>query len=404
MRIGLVTPAWPGETAANGIATAVMHLSAALEDLGHEVTLIPIRLDAAGDSRVVALPPARNLSVGERILMRLGRDVVQDVLAERLAAAAREAVRRRKIEVLVIEETQGWAAQVQRAVPIPVVVTLHGPWFLHKAMQSAGTTASDARRERREADAFRTCAGITAPSRDVLARTEATHDLSSRPRAVIPNPIPLKRSVDHVGLDDRARRTLLFVGRFDRHKGGDTMIEAFGELIRLGVDAHLTFVGPDHGVPRPGAEPFRIHDALAALPAEARRRIDYRGPCAKGDIEALRLRHPIAVVASRYENFPYTLLESMAAGAATIGTAAGGQTEIVRDGETGLLVPPSDPSALAAACRRVLESPDLAARMGAAARNDVAARFAPREIARQMCEFLETIRTSFASAADGGSD
>jgi glycosyltransferase involved in cell wall biosynthesis len=59
----------------------------------------------------------------------------------------------------------------------------------------------------------------------------------------------------------------------------------------------------------------------------------------------------------------------MAAGRPVIGTKTGGIPDLVDDGRTGILVPPSDPEALAQALRRLLESADLRERMSAAARS-----------------------------------
>jgi glycosyltransferase involved in cell wall biosynthesis len=65
----------------------------------------------------------------------------------------------------------------------------------------------------------------------------------------------------------------------------------------------------------------------------------------------------------------------MRAGVFVVATRSGGPEEILRDGETGLLVPPGDPDALANAIRRVLDDPRLAARLASAAGDDAAGRF-----------------------------
>jgi glycosyltransferase involved in cell wall biosynthesis len=85
------------------------------------------------------------------------------------------------------------------------------------------------------------------------------------------------------------------------------------------------------------------------------------------------------------EPFGMVVVEGMAAGLPVIATAIGGPTEVIRDGEDGLLVPANDPSALAGAVTR-LRSGDLAARLGTAAQRS-AERFAP-EIAGAEVEAL----------------
>ena len=390
LRIGLLTPVWPGEGTANGIATAVRHLHAGLVAAGHVPVVLPFRDESGGAAGVVPPPPARPATLAERVRMRLGQSWLQHrIIADRVARAAREAVRRHGIEVLVMEETWGWAAEVQRALPIPVVVTLHGPWFLHKALQSTpGAARMDAVREARERAAILSCAGVTAPSRAVLTATQAQYGPFSVPTTVIPNPIPLREPVDFAALAPEARRSLLFVGRFDPHKGGDTVLEGFARLIRGGGEARLTFVGPDRGIPLPGGGVRHVAEALAALPEDVRTRVDYLGQRSAAEVTVLRRRHGIALVASRYETFGNVAMEAMAVGAAVVATRAGGLIEMLRHGETGLLVPPGDSVALANACARLLGEPGLAPRLGAAARKDVEKRLSPEVVGRVLAEFL----------------
>jgi len=72
-----------------------------------------------------------------------------------------------------------------------------------------------------------------------------------------------------------------------------------------------------------------------------------------------------------------SLLEAMAAGCAVVASRVGGIPDVLEDGSNGLLVPASDPTALAAAIARVLANPALAARLGANARATVACSHAP---------------------------
>jgi glycosyltransferase involved in cell wall biosynthesis len=74
----------------------------------------------------------------------------------------------------------------------------------------------------------------------------------------------------------------------------------------------------------------------------------------------------VVALSSISEGFPYTLIEAMTAGRSTVSTDVGGVTEAVAD--TGLVVPPRDPAAMAAACVRLLKDDAQRARLGAAAR------------------------------------
>jgi glycosyltransferase involved in cell wall biosynthesis len=88
------------------------------------------------------------------------------------------------------------------------------------------------------------------------------------------------------------------------------------------------------------------------------------------------------VLPSRFEGFPLALLEALLAQSAVAATDVGSVAEVVRDGETGLLVPPEDPAALAAAMRRLLRDEALRSRLGADGRRLVLERFTADHMAR----------------------
>ena len=392
MKIGLATPAWPGGKHANGITTTVVYLVEGLEELGHEVTIIPLSPDSDDDPRCVPLPDNRRPTVKERITAALRLDEpMHQRFAERIGRAARTAIDTRRIEVLVMEETEGWAGVVQGMIPIPVIVTLHGPWFIQTSLQSEPVSQSARRREKREARAFQTCAGLTAPSRHVLDLTRANVRNLTPIQSVIHNPIRTKDPVEFDRLDDKQRKSILFVGRHDHRKGADILLKGFADLIGQGDDAHLTFIGPDDGMVQHDGSSRSFPDVVASLEPDVRERITYMGSQSKDVIDVQRQQHMITVVTSRYETFGYVVLEALAAGSATISTAAGGPTEIIRDAETGLLIPADDPAALTAAMHRLLHDAPLAVALGRAGRADVKARFAPRQIAGQLADFAKDV-------------
>jgi glycosyltransferase involved in cell wall biosynthesis len=88
----------------------------------------------------------------------------------------------------------------------------------------------------------------------------------------------------------------------------------------------------------------------------------------------------VVVPSTRPDPLPNAALEAAAAGCCVVASRHGGLPEIIRDGETGLLVAPGDPLALADALRRLADDPDLGRRLGAAARADVSRRFAPARL------------------------
>jgi glycosyltransferase involved in cell wall biosynthesis len=392
MRIGLVTPSWPGNSTANGIATAVTHLAAGLRDIGHEITVIPLTQTSDENPGVINLPHARDWSLFEKLSRRLGFDIATvRIRAEQVTGAVLQAIRTRGIEVLIMEETQGIAGAIQLKVPIPVILTLHGPHELHIHLHPAERdTYYTRQRIKREFKAFHGCAGVTAPSQDVLDRTISIYGRPPGPTAVIANPIHSLQPLGAEAIRTRIRN-ILFIGRYDLHKGGDTVIAAFRTIASQDDEARLTLVGPDRGIARPDGTMQHIDEALDALPDGIRSRIDYRGQMDKNDIELLRYSHGMAMIGSRYETFGYTALEALSCGMPTVATAVGGIPEIIRDMKTGLLVRAEAPEALAQACLRLMGDPELAVRLGAQAHQEVLTRYAPERIARETEAFIQEV-------------
>jgi glycosyltransferase involved in cell wall biosynthesis len=95
----------------------------------------------------------------------------------------------------------------------------------------------------------------------------------------------------------------------------------------------------------------------------------------RADASEILSRLDVFVLPSLWEGLPLVLIEAAALGKPIVATAVEGTREIVTDGETGLLVPPADPAALAAAVNRLLDDPALAARLGAQARETIPPRF-----------------------------
>ncbi len=389
MKIGLFTPSWPGHVDANGITTAVANLVDGIEALGHDAIILTRRIDGNSQTIAIELPSPRAWSFYERANFKFGRDIATiPVFKEQLLSAARKAAEIHSLDVFVIEETQGLASALSNNLSIPVVVVLHGPWFILKNWQThAVDTSINQGRDGREKEALDQCAGIISPSQDVLQKSISEYHLRDTPHRVIPNAISPKCCINYDTLTEKEMRSILFVGRTDWIKGGDLVLSAFKQLIEDRVDCYLTFVGPDFGYGRNSTK--TISDAQSELPSKVQARIDYKGKCEKTVIDQLRRKHGICLVASRYENFPLAVLESCATGVATIATDTGGIPEIIQDGKTGLLAESGNAKSIAQACHKLIADPQLCGALGNAARQDVIERFSPQIVASQFISFLE---------------
>jgi glycosyltransferase involved in cell wall biosynthesis len=177
---------------------------------------------------------------------------------------------------------------------------------------------------------------------------------------VIHNSIPVDASEDTEPWEPRQPPTVLTVARLDAQKGLRYLLDAIASV----PDARLVLVGE-------GPERHVLEEHARRLGVSGR--VDFLGQ--RSDVPRLLSGCDVFVLPSIYEGFPLAVLEAMEAGKPVVATAVGGTPEAVLDGETGYLVPPRDPAALAAAIRRVLTDPVRTATMGEAARQRVRSRF-----------------------------
>ncbi len=171
-----------------------------------------------------------------------------------------------------------------------------------------------------------------------------------------------------------ARPVLLQASRLVRWKGAEYAIEA---LARLRAEPAPVLVLAGDGPYRPELQ------RLAAARGVADR-VVFLGTVPPGAMPELFPAVDLLLGTSFVnETFGITLCEALACECAVIATDFGGFREVVRHGETGLLVPPQDPAALAAAIDSLLADPTRRAAFGAAGRRDIAVRFSwPTVVAR----------------------
>lgn len=167
------------------------------------------------------------------------------------------------------------------------------------------------------------------------------YGLDELPRPWGPN--PLLELVEGVPL-------LLCVGRLVVQKGIDTAIRSLPRI----PEATLIVLGDGPG-----------RAALLRLANELGVGGRVLMPGRVGDIAAIYRRADVVVHPARWEGFGLAMLEAMLAEKPVVATEAGSAPELVVDGETGVIVPPSDPPGMAAAVNIILGEPDLARSYGA---------------------------------------
>ncbi|MEX5719615.1 glycosyltransferase [Geodermatophilus maliterrae] len=153
-----------------------------------------------------------------------------------------------------------------------------------------------------------------------------------------------------------ARPRIGYVGRLAPQKRADVLVRAFGRMLR---PASLVVVGDG---------PDRALVARLAAEGPAAARTTLAGFVEHGRVPAVLASLDVLVLPSAYEEMGSVLTEAMAAGLPVVASDVGGIPEVVRHGETGLLVPPGDVGALTAALDSLASDPALRARLAAGAR------------------------------------
>jgi glycosyltransferase involved in cell wall biosynthesis len=192
---------------------------------------------------------------------------------------------------------------------------------------------------------------------------------------LIPNGIPSEspRGRRREVLWPEGKRRVLFVGRFDRQKGTDVLLDALEEL----QDSAFCYLVGDTVL---GDAPLRD------LPLNA----SATGWLFPAEIEAFYRSADVVVVPSRWEGFGLNAVEAMRAELPVIASRVGGLIEVVKDGTTGVLVPPGDKSALVKALRDI-DDERLAA-MGRAGRQRFLRYFTLDRVHEQITGLYREVR------------
>ncbi|MGH7173681.1 MAG: glycosyltransferase [Gemmataceae bacterium] len=165
----------------------------------------------------------------------------------------------------------------------------------------------------------------------------------------------------------------VLVARLSPEKDIDTLLRAVALVVRHDAAFRLEIAGDGPCMPS-------LRQTSSALGLDER--VRFLGSVR--DVPALLARAGLFVLSSLTEGISLTLLEAMASGLPIVATRVGGNPEVVADGETGILVPPQNPPALAEALLRLRRQPDARVCLGAAGRRRVETQF---DIRRMVAEY-----------------
>lgn len=230
------------------------------------------------------------------------------------------------------------------------------------------------------------CQGVdryVAVSYEVAERLHQTFHIPTRKLRVVHSSIAVDRFSRPPNVPLRiqlaqgsARRVVLTTARLHRQKGHCYLLQAAALL------PEAVFVLAGDGPERPRLE-------AQARELELAERVVFLGH--RDDVPELLAACDLLVLPSLFEGLGLALLEAMAAGKPVVASAVGGIDEVVIDGETGLLVPPADPVALADAIRRILLDTALASSLAAAGKARVSQQFSAETMVERVTQIYGEI-------------
>jgi hypothetical protein len=207
---------------------------------------------------------------------------------------------------------------------------------------------------------------LLACGHSIVAEVEEQYGMSIAPERVT--------YIPH-GMEDMSRRVtrrrangdedvrILFVGRLERRKGIDTVLDCVGPICRRHPNARFVIVGDDKLEEEPGLLHRRVFENSAVGAAFADR-VRFTGLIDEGELWQHYADCDIFVAPSRFESFGLILVEAMMFGRPVIGGRIPGMSEIVTHEADGFLVPPDDATELAELLDRLITSPGLRDEIG----------------------------------------
>jgi glycosyltransferase involved in cell wall biosynthesis len=172
--------------------------------------------------------------------------------------------------------------------------------------------------------------------------------------------------------DDRLR--ILFVGRLEKRKGVDVLLEAAINLVEEFPHVEFVLAGDD-SIPTEEGPSYRAQFERRYADESAAQRVIFKGRVSDEELHQHYADCDIFCSPSRYESFGLVFLEAMAFGKPVVGCKAGGQMEVIQDGVNGRLCPVDDAAALATALRQLITDDQQRAAFGAASRQIYEASF-----------------------------
>ena len=369
----------PAPYPAGGIGTYAHHIATLLAESGETVHMIGQRWEGAPDG-VVELCDGRlivhRISVEEPIASTPEEEGAQREILKQLAAstcptqlfswqAARYIEALLEREPIDVIEAQEWEAPLyyllaRRAAGLgpkqqpPCIVHLHSPTQMIFEHNEWDQTLTDfLPLTRFEEYTIRSADMLLCPSRYLAQQVTDRYNLGPGRVDVIPYAMGVETPILRRGLGIWARNTICYVGRLELRKGIVEWIDAAVKVATTHPTVDFDFFGADTylgGVAGRSVLAF----LKRRIPHSLRDRFRFHGARSRAELLEALAEVAIAVVPSRWENFPFTCIEAMSTGLPVLCSPHGGMAEMVTDGESGWITQDGSAAGLEAGLLRAL--------------------------------------------------
>jgi D-inositol-3-phosphate glycosyltransferase len=290
------------------------------------------------------------------------------------------------------------AAELKRALDVPFVITFHALGRVRRQFHGDADGFPDDRmpiEDRIVEEADRIIAECPQDEEDLIRLYNADPArIRIVPCGFDPAELgPISRPLARLDLGlDPSERIVLQLGRLVPRKGVDTVIQSIGRLERdHGIAVRLVVVGGIDREPDPSRMPELARLQAVAAEEGVGDRVTFVGRRDREELAAYYSAADVFVSTPWYEPFGITPVEAMACGTPVVGSNVGGIKFTVRDNETGYLVPPRDPDAVAERIAHLYRHPKLLAVFGRQAMRRANDLFTWERVARSISELYEEV-------------
>jgi glycosyltransferase involved in cell wall biosynthesis len=406
----------PAPYPAGGIGTYAKHMACLLAEAGETVHMIaqhwegaPRRIVTSHDGRLIVhrisleepIYPAPGEEAAEAKTLRLlaGSDCPSQLFSWQAARYAERLIESEPIDII---EAQEWEAplyylQVRRALGLgpsrrpPCIVHLHSPSQMIFQFNEWDQTLTDVQPLLRfEEFSIRNADALLCPSHYLAQGVANLFDLDASRIEVIPYPMGIETPVLERKPEVWARNAICFVGRLELRKGVVEWVDAAIQIASTEPSnlhpVSFDFFGSDTSLSG-GMGASVLQSLRRRIPRALRHRFCFHGSRTRDQLLRALAQVAVAVVPSRWENFPFTCIEAMSTGLPILASPNGGMAEMIVDNESGWIAADATADGLADALRRVLATtPAQRAAMGRRAAESI----------RQLCGNVSIVARQIA--------